>query len=801
MKILPVNNFCNNSNYRKRPDGLTFKQGLSEKEALDIILNNTFQELINKGFKLFAGIKKRINEIKGLTSKDIKDFMNLGVEQQFSSIFDNLKDETGQYNPQKISLYKDFLKLYSGFQTPLDLSRIVGRYISNNCSNDEVVNSYRKYIKCPRIMEYLDCCLANNNNLIDDEKVSFYEEFISRGISQDVLQEFLWRNTDITEVGFKTANDSFEIAKQKLLHLRDEAILKKNILSTGRILEDKAIDRLFLLEVSPSLTMFALHLVGEANIVHSFKDKILNLENYLVLLGKHNFSIQAYNDEVLEKLIELVNPTNSKCYKASNEMIKKLKSELETVGETEKQQLIYEINKYSRIKNSLLKNSIKDPEAAMKLAIMYKSLYNINPEYAIEIYPYINPKNSEDLKTFYNKLNEMVFKILGFGDEISDNTKQKFDFSNSKYLSAIFASHYDFKNALKSLILLLDKEPNSSVSEILNKLPQNIETKRQFEQLGIDYDAWCGFNPKSKIEFEISSNVENIRKNAVKNLEEEFDDPMIWLIDKKEMQKIIDAIEAKGYSFAEKSLCGLISKTFIQKSGKRIEFKDVRKIIHIIKEEFNRNSYWTRSPEESDVYFAKRSFMDHINYRYNEVKYASGNNIDSKYSIVIQKVDMNDIKHSLFLGNHSGCCTSVNGVNGWSAPNYIKNKLINAIEIKDGDEAIGNTMCYIAEVDGKLSLVLDNIELKPKYQYNALILDGLIRYAKQLTKEIGCEDMAIYAGPNRHKLDLSAYEKKGRMLKIIGSTGDDWVYLDFDTTSHLVDGEEWQDGIEMYKLY
>ena len=73
-------------------------------------------------------------------------------------------------------------------------------------------------------------------------------------------------------------------------------------------------------------------------------------------------------------------------------------------------------------------------------------------------------------------------------------------------------------------------------------------------------------------------------------------------------------------------------------------------------------------------------------------------------NIEVRKTDMNDIAHSLFLGNHASCCTAIgDGCNSWSAPYYIINKCISSIEIVDGKQSIGNTMCYIAKVDGILT--------------------------------------------------------------------------------------------------
>lgn len=143
--------------------------------------------------------------------------------------------------------------------------------------------------------------------------------------------------------------------------------------------------------------------------------------------------------------------------------------------------------------------------------------------------------------------------------------------------------------------------------------------------------------------------------------------------------------------------------------------------------------------------------------------------------------------------------TAVDSFNGWSAPAYIMNKLISSIEVKDGDNFIGNTMCYIALIDNKPALVLDNIELKPQYQYNDKIRDAIFEYAKKLSAEICKPKMAIYLGPNRHKVNLDEFPIENKHFTIVGSTGDDKIYLDYDAEAHQISKDLTIDS-PMYKI-
>ena len=115
-------------------------------------------------------------------------------------------------------------------------------------------------------------------------------------------------------------------------------------------------------------------------------------------------------------------------------------------------------------------------------------------------------------------------------------------------------------------------------------------------------------------------------------------------------------------------------------------------------------------------------------------------------------------------------------------------KCISAIEVMDGNEFVGNTMCYFAEVDGKLALVLDNIEMNTKYQNNNEIRDVFMEYAQQLCEEVGKPDLPIYAGPYRHKFNMTPYQIDSHDIKIIGSTDGETTYIDFNG-HYIIDGQ------------
>ena len=163
----------------------------------------------------------------------------------------------------------------------------------------------------------------------------------------------------------------------------------------------------------------------------------------------------------------------------------------------------------------------------------------------------------------------------------------------------------------------------------------------------------------------------------------------------------------------------------------------------------------------------------------------------------IRKVDMNNIKYSLFLGNQACCCTAVGqGSRSSSSPTYVMNKFVQAIELVVDGSSVGNTMCYLVNVNNKhyqpkdgipgisvclndqLSLVLDNMEVLKPYNENPKYLEAFISYAKKLAKDIGVEVIPIYAG-HRNSFDMKEFPKVHlNNLYVLGSSGYQSLSLD-----------------------
>ena len=401
-----------------------------------------------------------------------------------------------------------------------------------------------------------------------------------------------------------------------------------------------------------------------------------------------------------------------------------------------------------------------------------------------------------------------VFDIAGV--EYSPELASKLDLIDSPHLSSIFQSQQNFKTYFKVMLERLNEHPELTTAEIFDQLPQNIETRRQFEERHIPYDRFVNADRESFKTIKVTFSAEKAKDDAVTNLTKEFNDVAFEALPKEETDKIIKALDEIGIKLVPTKVpvyddAGYLTKEkevikLFDAEDKPIEFNTLSKVISAVNKVFNENAFWTTKSADATLQAHKDNFYSHITKdRSQEISSAASMKGERIAELDIHQTDMNNLKMALFLGNGL-CCTDVaTGCNQFSAPTYCMNKLISAIEITDGKNVVGNTMCYFAEIDGKLTFVLDNIEVQPGYT-SATVRDTFMEYAKQLCAEMGLSDIPIYAGPNRHKFTMDDYPMETKDVKIIGSTGDDPIYIDYNGKTY-VDGKQYIKYIKMYKIY
>ena len=472
-------------------------------------------------------------------------------------------------------------------------------------------------------------------------------------------------------------------------------------------------------------------------------------------------------------------------------------------------ELMKEISTKSKEVNEMLKNEGIDPiEIVTKVRVLYSIKEICTDEEYAEIIKLIKPSSPENDIAWNETINKKIFQKLGieYDKELSD----KLELTKCKYLSKMLVSSSSFFSNMKILVNIIKSNPNLTIAEAIDSMPQNTKTRELFEKLGVDYDSFTKVNKDSYTEVKIKLSAEEAKQAAIYNLEEDLNDPLFQSLPQEIREPIFKHLEQIGVTF-EKSIKeewvgdgfsnGSTEYFRLMKNGKPVEFEDMSKIISAIREEILKNEFWTTTNSDFQIENARGTMYTHlIKLRTEDVDKAKDIKDGDTAEIEIHKTDMYNIKQAIGLGNDGQCCTALGkNFNEWSAPTYIMNKCIGAIEVTDKGSFVGNTMIYLAYVDGKPALVLDNIELKTKYQFNDKIRDAFMNYAIKLCEEIGQPDLPIFAGPNRHKLNMGIYPKETHSMNVIGDSGNQQVYLDFDASSHYI-GQYETVNIDMYQI-
>ena len=411
-----------------------------------------------------------------------------------------------------------------------------------------------------------------------------------------------------------------------------------------------------------------------------------------------------------------------------------------------------------------------------------------------ELINLIQPSSPENDKVWKDNINKKLYEYseLIYNKEYAD----KIDLANCKYLNELIISDSDFWTYMTALLEAVATYhlniPGGTNADALDDFDNNIETKQRFEKAGIDYDKWVQSDENSYVESTVTIKAEDAKLKAVKNMCDELTSSTFKKIPAKERKSMMKALGEIGIT---------INKNKVKINGRDVEFDDLDSIMSVIKTELNNNQFWLVENTDETVDKARDTVYCHFMLqRKQEIDCAKRLKDREDVDIKVQKVDMSDIKHSISLGNDAHCCTALGSQsNEWSAPAYIINRCIGAIEVLANGEAVGNTMMYLAYVNDELSLVLDDIELQTKYQNNEKIKNMIIEYAEKLCTEIGKPNIHIYAGPGMQKVDMSDYPLINVNMEIIGKTAENiGVYLDFDNDIH--DVGDITEKLELYKI-
>lgn len=772
----------------------------------------------------------------------------------------NCKDQFGEITQEAYDVLYEISERFKLGSSPCK--------IAEYCIEDGEVNE-KMYKSLTKLADKIDEQLEKEHDSDNGLMLLSCLQAVNHGLSGSIINGFLkfadnenlqlknYRKALIlcaADDGKFSGNDLYNI--QKLINT---AIERRDILKNGdEDLTNNDIKDFFWDNAGDVCN--TVELMGIKNFIYSFAYKMDYLENMVEHFGNIRLNI---SDSNIERILQKANPEESDFYKTKIKELKKLKKELSSEKSSDYKKYESIINngintltdKISEIKQtscdkdainklnkrikqlkfilkqnktpeilkleekiqktgneirSLLNSAIKDPQEAIKLLNIVSAFSKDKntDSNAIEEVTMMFPADTQEKKVKLNRyLSEKIFEIAGI--EYDERTAQKLNLTKSKYLTEIFSTRSDFNEEFTKLLEHLKQNPDKTIAEIFNELPQNIETRKIFEGHGIDYEKWVNIDKNSYVKVQVQTDLEASRQAAIKNLETDLNDELWKNIPDEEAKKVFDAVNEAGYELKQVQEViydgdgyedGTKEIKRLFRDGKRIEYKDLEQLIKIIKKVINENDFWTTTNDKPNINNARTNLHNHLTkLRENEIKNASKLKSDTISNLEVHKTDMNNLSHSLFLGNQAHCCTAIGGGgNEYSAVTYAMNKMVSAIEVMDGTEFVGNTMCYIAEVDGELALFLDNIELAPKYQFNDKIRDAIFKYAEKLCEEIGKPEMPIYAGPNRHKVNMPENTLEERQIKLAGSTGEDAIYLDFDTESHTIGENELLDELDAY---
>lgn len=669
--------------------------------------------------------------------------------------------------------------------------------------DEKILNGLKKLLNTGSSKEILMYQFDNTFNKDVDSESDEEENFDEN--TSNMFEEADSLVSEIDKLKSKGVNPTFAIPiiceslepneSKQLSDFLDKASLHRTELGS---IEEPASDidlTLAFIQDLDKSTLRTIDILGEDNLIKMFPLGIDAVGEVVSNLGD-----ELIKKEKIEPLIEIINPQGSTKYKDAQAKISELKKGFNNVTDKdERQNLIKEIADTTRVKNSLLNESIKNPSDKLKAINIYlgsiddDGLLDTDYDDANALIPYLKTSTQDNNQALNKKLKKIVWN--SYNVPASKTTQEKINLKPNNYLQKMIFPNEEFNKNFSSLIEILNNRPNKSIKYALDDLPQNKSFKKYFEMSGLSYNVWTGRNEDLDTKIKIEHSFDKMSENAVRNLEAEFDDTIFKSLPEKEQNNIKKRLNSGGYNLksvetpvyeGDGYFVGTKTETQLYKTDKHIEFKDLSKIYKLLNTEFSTNSYWNFDSTNEDIPTAKGTFKNHIETRHDEMKRIRQYEGSDSSEINIQKVNMNDISHSLFLGNDSACCTAIGSFNDWTAPNYIKNKMVQAIELKDGDESVGNTMIYPIAVDDRIALLLDNIELKPKYQFNDKIEDGIIDYCHKFAEKLGNADMDIYAGPNRHKLNMNKFELEDTNFSLYGETGEDPIYLDFITNSSPV---------------
>jgi adenylylsulfate kinase-like enzyme len=338
-----------------------------------------------------------------------------------------------------------------------------------------------------------------------------------------------------------------------------------------------------------------------------------------------------------------------------------------------------------------------------------------------------------------------------------------------KYMPTLFSgSGWGFDKQFIKMINLLMENPGKTLTQARESLPTNQQTRAMFETNGLNYDKWNKSDKNLKHDFMLKVRVAEAITAANAKLKTELDEIKFSEIGKGVKEALLEKFEQNG----------LLNGDALRED---LSIKELQEVIKLAKTEMNPSEGQLKTVlytalknynEEAELFKAhiatqERRISNLVNLK------------DFDASLSVRLANSDDVGRNLFLGNHVGCCTSIGSFNAFAAPQHLMNSYVRAIEIVDaGGNSYGNSMCFFAKVNDKLTFVIDSFEASGQLGGSPEVSKAIVDYARKVCAEMGQPDAQIMFGPHFNKLDLTNCERTiGNTLEIIGRAPDT-TYID-----------------------
>jgi len=359
---------------------------------------------------------------------------------------------------------------------------------------------------------------------------------------------------------------------------------------------------------------------------------------------------------------------------------------------------------------------------------------------------------------------------------------------DAKYFDKLLSPGSGFSDNFKKLITLKQLNPGKKMNEILVEMPEenstkyekyeklglieqikaNLDTKRQFEENGVDFDMWNSFDETLKGEtFTVEADPATEYNNVKYNLVNIFQDELFDKIKPEATDKLKQKLSENGYA---------IFNNKIYYNGAEIPDEKLDNFTNVVKNYIEKDDYWksahgngSRKLTDEEIE-GITGFTDHLKDAAARIKEIQG--ARTVNDISFRLADENDIGRNIFFGNHVSCCNSVDSnYAGFSAPLHLMNTYNRGIELVDRfGNSYGNSRCFFAMIDGKLTFVIDSFEANGKLASNPVVTDNLIKFAKQVCRSMHCPEANVVIGPNFNHINTSRLKRINTdKIKVLGT--------------------------------